>query len=38
MDVEYSRRREGRKQILHPITHQHIDVSCDILLHSREDL
>ncbi len=37
-DVEYNRRGEGRKQILHPITHQHIDVRCDILLHSRGDL
>jgi hypothetical protein len=38
VDVEYNRRGEGRKQILHPITHQHIDVRCDILLHSRGDL
>ncbi|MDH2353336.1 hypothetical protein QCM80_22130 [Bradyrhizobium sp. SSUT112] len=38
VDVEYNRRGEGRKQILHPVTHEHIDVRCDILLHSRGDL
>jgi hypothetical protein len=38
VDVEYNRRGEGRKQILHPITGQHIDVVCDILLHSRGEL
>ena len=38
VDVEYNRRGEGRKQILHPVTHQHMDVRCDILLHSRGDL
>jgi hypothetical protein len=38
VDVEYNRRGEGRKQILHPLTGQHIDVVCDILLHSRGEL
>lgn len=38
VDVEYNRRGEGRKQILHPLTDEHIDVVCDILLHSRGDL
>jgi hypothetical protein len=38
VDVEYNRRGEGRKQILHPITGEHIDVTCDLLLHSRGDL
>jgi hypothetical protein len=38
VDVEYNRRGEGQKQILHPITGQHTEVVCDILLHSRGDL
>jgi hypothetical protein len=38
VDVEYNRRGEGRKQILHPLTGKHIDVTCDLLLHSRGDL
>ncbi|MBO4224746.1 hypothetical protein [Bradyrhizobium neotropicale] len=38
VDVEYNRRGEGRKQILHPVTGKHINVVCDILLHSRGDL
>jgi hypothetical protein len=38
VDVEYNRRGEGRKQILHPLTGQHIDVTCDLLLHSRGNL
>jgi hypothetical protein len=38
VDVEYNRRGEGRKQILHPVTGLHIDVVCDVLLHSRGDL
>jgi hypothetical protein len=38
VDVEYNRRGEGRKQILHPVTHKHIDVRCDVLLHSRGDM
>jgi hypothetical protein len=38
VDVEYNRHGEGRKQILHPLTGQHIDVTCDVLLHSRGDL
>jgi hypothetical protein len=37
VDVEYNRRGEGRKQILHPVTHEHINVVCDVLLHSRGD-
>lgn len=38
VDVEYNRRGEGRKQILHPVTHEQVDVVCDILLHSRGEL
>jgi hypothetical protein len=38
VDVEYNRRGEGRKQILHPITHLPINVVCDLLLHSRGKL
>jgi hypothetical protein len=38
VDVEYNRRGEGRKQIIHPVTGLHIDIVCDVLLHSRGDL
>lgn len=38
VDVEYNRHGEGRKQILHPLTGEHIDVVCDVLLHSRAEL
>lgn len=38
VDVEYNRNREGRKQILNPLTNQPINVICDLLLHSRAEL
>jgi hypothetical protein len=38
VDVEYNRKGEGRKHILHPVTGEPINVICDILLHSRGDL
>jgi hypothetical protein len=38
VDVEYNRRGENRKQILHPLTGQPINVVCDLLLHSRGEL
>ncbi|WP_316185803.1 MULTISPECIES: hypothetical protein [unclassified Bradyrhizobium] len=38
VDVEYNRKGEGRKQILHPQTGEPINVVCDLLLHSRGEL
>lgn len=38
VDVEYNRNGEGRKYILHPVTREEINVTCDILLHSRGGL
>jgi hypothetical protein len=38
VDVEYNRRGEGRKTILHPVTGVPINVICDVLLHSRGEL